>query len=562
MEDNTMIRQRKIAVALTLGAVVLGLTGSWASSTARGEEPAGDRPIAVGGAPSAPAAAELGQPRPLGGSPHFDNQVRPTGLFSSPDGAMTRQAAISTAPRPLPMGPPAGDSGASQAPYNWRDAAPSLAPDTTNTPPPGSSSSSTLPAPTPVPADGPPTVVPPPAGVVPGIGPGAAIWGDGGYHGAGVCMPDGCCPDLCCPGGTCSGMDGCDGCCFNNRFYGSVEYLLWWTRDAKLPPLVTTGSTNDNIPGAIGQANTQVLFGDNSVLGGTRSGIRGTIGYWLNEDHTLGFELGGFILANRTNNFSASSFGSPLLARPFIDASTGAETVELVAAPGVLGGTISVANSSKFGGYEANLRSNLWCCCNGYIDALVGYRYLGLKESLDINENLTVLLPGGGGFLIHDHFGTQNNFYGTQVGVAGEYRWGDWSLGFKGTVALGPTQQIVDISGNSRISSPGGSPPANFNGGLLTQSTNIGRHTRDVFGVVPELGLTVGYQFCNNIRAFAGYNFLYWNDVARSTNQVDRMVNTNLIAPPTGGGPQHPAFLWHGSDYWAQGVTFGIEFRY
>jgi hypothetical protein len=358
-------------------------------------------------------------------------------------------------------------------------------------------------------------------------------------------------------------MEACcgDGCCFTNRFYGTAEYLLWWVRGSPQPPLVTTGSPSDTIPGALGQANTQILTGGNTVGTGARSGLRGNIGYWLNDDHTLGVELGGFFLGTRSNGFSATSFGSPLLARPFVDATTGAETVELVAAPGVLAGTINVSNRSSFWGYEANVRSNLWCGCNCYIDGLVGFRYLGLDESLSVDENLTVLLPGGGGFQVNDRFGVHNNFYGTQVGLAGEYRYGPWSVGLKGTVALGPTQQIVDITGNTRISSPGAAP-ANFNGGLLALSSNIGRHTRDIFGVVPEIGLNVGYQFTNHIRAFAGYNFIYWNSVVRPGNEVDRMVNTSLLPPPVPGGPMRPAFAFHGSEFWAQGATFGIEFRY
>jgi hypothetical protein len=80
--------------------------------------------------------------------------------------------------------------------------------------------------------------------------------------------------------------------------------------------------------------------------------------------------------------------------------------------------------------------------------------------------------------------------------------------------------------------------------------------------VVPEVGVTLGYQFNDHIRAFAGYNFLYWNNVARAGNQVDTSVNTNLLAPPLGGGPSRPAFSFNGSEFWAQGVTFGIEFRY
>jgi hypothetical protein len=347
-------------------------------------------------------------------------------------------------------------------------------------------------------------------------------------------------------------------------------------RGSPLPPLITTGSTNDTIPGALGQPATHVLFGGSPVGNSPRSGVRATAGYWFNDDHTLGVEVSGFALASRSHGFSVTSLGSPLLFRPFTDALTGVSTVELVAAPGVLGGTVAASTTSSFNSGEANVRANLWCGCNGYIDGILGFRYLGLTESLSVSENLTVLIPpgtailvggalatvpGGSSFALVDRFGTQNRFYGTQVGFAGEYRLGSWSIAGRATVALGTTEQIVDISGSTRIT--GGSAPGSFPGGLLTQTSNIGRHTRDLFGVVPEVGLNLGYQFSNHLRAFVGYNFLYWPSVMRPGNAVDLRINPNLIPPPNGlGGPQVPAFAFRGSEFWAQGVTFGIEFRY
>src|ERR1700730_16154263 len=51
-----------------------------------------------------------------------------------------------------------------------------------------------------------------------------------------------------------SPVDCGDPCCARNgnRFYARAEYLLWWLKDAPLPPsLVTTGPVTDN-PGALG----------------------------------------------------------------------------------------------------------------------------------------------------------------------------------------------------------------------------------------------------------------------------------------------------------------------
>jgi hypothetical protein len=63
------------------------------------------------------------------------------------------------------------------------------------------------------------------------------------------------------------------------------------------------------------------------------------------------------------------------------------------------------------------------------------------------------------------------------------------------------------------------------------------------------------------MRAFIGYDFLYLSSVARAGNQVDLRTNGSLITP-TPSGPSNPPFAFHGTDYWAQGVNFGLEFRY
>ena len=80
--------------------------------------------------------------------------------------------------------------------------------------------------------------------------------------------------------------------------------------------------------------------------------------------------------------------------------------------------------------------------------------------------------------------------------------------------------------------------------------------------VVPEVGINLGYQFTNHIRGFIGYNFLYWSNVVRPGNQIDQAVNPNLIPPSIPGGPSRPTFDFHGSDFWAQGINFGLDIRW
>jgi hypothetical protein len=59
------------------------------------------------------------------------------------------------------------------------------------------------------------------------------------------------------------------------------------------------------------------------------------------------------------------------------------------------------------------------------------------------------------------------------------------------------------------------------------------------------------------------------NNVLRPGNQLDRVINggqSELYSggPPVGlqGGPARPAAFLNESDFWAQGLSFGLEFRF
>jgi hypothetical protein len=388
------------------------------------------------------------------------------------------------------------------------------------------------------------------------------------------CTNGACCPCPCCPDGACpSGGH----CCPTNRFYGSAEYLLWWIKGDPLPPLVTTSVltnrfnnnttflTGATLAGALDDRGTRVEFGGTSEGVAARSGVRGTVGWWLCDDHLLGIEASGFVLGDLNKSFRDQSAGDRLIARPFFDPTLGRQNAELVAGVGdksmvPLAGSVDVRHTSSFWGAEANVRCNVCCGPWYFVDLFAGYRQLGLDESLNITERGTFAAAGNPGFVLSDRFAVQNRFYGGQVGAEGEARWGAWSLNLKGKVALGTTQQVVDINGSTQTLNPMGNPMFPASGttqvGLLAGPFNSGRHTRSVLTYVPEVGLTVGYQFTNHLRATLGYNFLYWNSVARPGTQIDFQVDR-------GGTQAHPSFTSATTtDLWAQGVTAGLEFRW
>jgi hypothetical protein len=234
--------------------------------------------------------------------------------------------------------------------------------------------------------------------------------------------------------------------------------------------------------------------------------------------------------------------------------------------------------TSRLWGADANVRQKLMNGCNYRLDLLGGFRYLELREDLHIHENLMVLGASPvTGIQLADRFGTRNQFYGGQVGLDGEYRWRRWFVEGRGTFALGSVNQEVGVNGTTVFNLANGIfPPVVMGpGGLLAQMSNSGHFSRSRIAFVPEVGIKVGYQVTNNLRAYLGYDLLYLNNAVRPGDQIDRTVNiaqrpgvlimgNTAVAVPGGlnGGPARPMPLFKETDFWAHGVNFGLEFRF
>jgi hypothetical protein len=368
------------------------------------------------------------------------------------------------------------------------------------------------------------------------------------------------------------------------RFYARGEYLLWWFKNDTVPALVTTSAPADM--GFLTGPTTRTLFGGDGLSSGSHSGGRFTAGVWLNDCETKAVEVSGFFLPGGERRFDANSANFAVLARPFFNLNRNQEFAQLTAFPGVSTGNIAVTNSSDLWGVEANLRC---CLCAGcapcdecdswyagwgyHLDGLVGFRYLNLNEDLSITET-GVNLPTAPqnpntAFSVFDDFAARNRFYGAQVGLDAEVaRGGPWSVDVLGKVALGDTNQHININGGQRVTNLATGVTTPFQGGLLALPSNIGSHNRNAFSVVPEINVTLNYQITDHWRVFAGYDFLFWTNVVRPGGQIDRVLDETQIPnfdPPgtiAAAGQNRPAVPFRQSDFWAQGLNLGLEFRY
>lgn len=166
----------------------------------------------------------------------------------------------------------------------------------------------------------------------------------------------------------------------------------------------------------------------------------------------------------------------------------------------------------------------------------------------------------GSTFDIRDEFETENHFNGADLGLSAQLCRGRWSFDMLAKVALGRQTQVARINGQTIIDDTV-DPAITYEGGLLALSSNMGHYSRNKFAAIPEFGGEISYQLTKYLRAHVGYHVVYWSNVVRSGALIDTTVDQTQIPPATGTGTR-PAFSWNESDYWAQGLNFGLEARF
>lgn len=363
--------------------------------------------------------------------------------------------------------------------------------------------------------------------------------------------------------------------------YVRGEYLLWSMKGMELPPLVTTGSRtgpNANVAGFVNEngslgPNTQVLFGNEAIHDQARSGGRITFGLWLDPDQRVAIEGDYFAIRDFNTNFFATSDGTTLIARPYYDETLGGtpntlDVVDPTLTTTSIGSVTDIANT-RFQGAGARM---LYALCNSSrtvnsfwdgcpveqctsVRVLGGYRFLRLDDRLD-SLMVHPECDCGRSYDGIDSFRTENQFHGADLGTTINMRRGRWTLDLLSKVAIGNTNSTTRISGSSTYDDVPNTTP----GSVLALTSNIGTYKENHFTMVPEIGATLGYQIIPGLRGTVGYSVIYWSSVYRAGDQIDLHVNPDLwptpIATTAGQWPQYPG---RQSDFWAQGLSLGLE---
>ncbi|WP_081613647.1 BBP7 family outer membrane beta-barrel protein [Rhodopirellula sallentina] len=358
-----------------------------------------------------------------------------------------------------------------------------------------------------------------------------------------------------------------------NRLWIRGEYLHWWTEGMQTPALATTSpdGTAQAEAGVLGFDNTTVLFGGGKINDGSTPGLRIKGGFYLTPTAAFGIESEYFSLAEQDDGFSGGT-GREILARPFYDTNADQQTSQLIDYPGLVDGSLAIRSDSDLRSFLIAGRASLCPTCGGNcvacrntdrVDWIVGYRHVRLEEGLSFSETLESLdVAAPGTVELSDRFSTRNEFNGLQLGVAYQANLKRVWLESLLRVAVGQNTQKVYINGQTAITEFG--LTENYPGGLLAQQYNSGTYERDELTLIPEIGLTLGVRIFDWMHATAGYTLVYLPAVVRPGDQIDTDVNPDLLAPPVTPltGSQRPEFRFVESDYYAQGLSLGLQLQF
>jgi hypothetical protein len=337
------------------------------------------------------------------------------------------------------------------------------------------------------------------------------------------------------------------------RLLVSVDYILWWLREGRMPATLTTGP--QAAQGLPGQPGTQILYGGDRLEtrhGDRFNGVRPSLAYWFDDAQTVGVEGNGFFLERDSTHFKATTDGSMLLARIYEnpDGSPASAVIGGDAPAGPrTGGFVGYTRIELFG-EEANFVAPLIAGDAFRLEAVAGARFLQMRDRTDLTATGLALPAETTLFGLEDHYRTYNAYYGGQVGLRGELTYGCWFVNLRGEIGLGGNVEEVRAFGSNLFQTP--TERLVTLTGLTVQASNSGTFRRTALNMVSEMGLNVGYRVTDHVRVYGGYTFLLWDSPLRSADQIDPVVSTAT----------RPAIPFKEDLFWAQGLNVGVEFAW
>ncbi len=340
------------------------------------------------------------------------------------------------------------------------------------------------------------------------------------------------------------------------KSWHSGELLLLRTKSQHVPPLLTG---NPYAVPTLDNPNTILLLGGGRNNPPGSVGARFALGWTLDPAHRTGLEISYLFTDTRTSHTAVGPTRWHL-GRPVINPNTGSEDVIPVNTPW-MPGRFEAWASTRIQSWGVTALTNLHAGESLRINGLIGYRYFMVNEGFRFEQSTEFRgIDTAYRSSSADQIDAHNRFHGGELGLRTEWDRGRFSVQLDTKVSLGRTVEVVRISGQTIGASDGlaGASTHTFPVGVLGQPSNAGRYSQSHFAALPEGGLKLGFQLTERTRFSVGYTVFYLSDAVRPGDQIDRVVDLDQ----SGGFAAGPLPLFARSDYWVQGVSLGMDWRY
>jgi hypothetical protein len=364
-----------------------------------------------------------------------------------------------------------------------------------------------------------------------------------------------------------------------------ADAVLWFSPVHRNPTPIDT----PNLTGALALGAGSDTLGDENISRHMIPGARVALGWWWMEENAwtpgrwlpmAGFETRFMFVGQRTATVTDNTEST--LVRPFFNVNTATPSAVIIAAPGLATGGISARVAQSIWGGEANYWRNLcyeWPGTTMSLDGMIGLRYLNLDDNAQVTtttQYFTTIAPAflpafapfaGNRINGIDSFTAHNQFIGGQLGARGNLIFDRFVVSGQFQLAMGNTYQELNIQGSQTRILPGGGVIVSP-GSLLALPSNIGRHYRNEFTLLPEFGATVTIPVNEYLSFGVTFTSIYWSRILRAADQVDRAINVAQIPNfPGAAGAQavagaHPGVLFNQSDLWLMGAMLNVQLRW
>lgn len=405
------------------------------------------------------------------------------------------------------------------------------------------------------------------------------------------------------------------------RFFLGGEYLAWKLNNTTVNPIVFNvpigivgapiaivngGGAGVFVTYASLTPQSQAALSQNGVINyGMENGMRFTGGLALEQDTGLSVLLNAIIIPSSSFNLSSNtSFNtvpinfqtgleSQVALGSNLNANTEVATIPIVV-PRNVGSQVYASANNFVGGVEVDLKGRDLIFGDILFSGLLGFRYFQFNESLGVNSTYNIIQPPGipspdveqglqSNFsqyqsitsISSDNIKVYNNFLGPQIGINSNYNFKRFTFDCNGKLGIGVQHQVVTINssttqtfavnnGDGTTSTP---QIQKYAAGLLFSPYDVGRHSRNQFGLIPELNLKLGYRLFDRLKITAGYDFLMMANVLRASNQTQLIPYTTqsnysgmAVQQQTSSQTiQIPAFTFDNSNLIINGLNVGMQ---